>query len=319
MPLPVIVSKIKRRVNSKLTGFAAAAVALPAVHGFREKRHARDLESHQSALPELSGLPQKIVADLRLGGHSRAPLGNLGIAGTSEMIALAQDLASKEMEHFESQFKSGIKVLMMRPAPLIANPELFLFGLNPLFLDIAEAYIGLPVGYDGVSIQHTAVDREEVATRDWHRDREDRKMLKIIVYLNDVDSAGGPFQLLPRKFEDPRDLRYQYLFSPDERIAMRAGTLGTPVDCEGPGGTAIFADTAKFFHRGKPAVGRNRNAIFFSYFAQQPQHPIFCDRSGLPNHDIRRIARGLNPRQRSAALWRDSLALPWRLLPSAYI
>jgi hypothetical protein len=317
--VPLLMSKIRRRVNSKLSRFADVAISLPPVHDFREKQYAREVESHRAALPELSGAPQKIVADLQLGGLSQAPLGDLGIVGTSELISLGQQLITAEMEDFQSQANAGIKFLMMRAAPVIANPELYLFGLNSVFLDIAEAYIGLPVGYDGVSVQYTIANGEEAATRIWHRDREDRKMLKIIVYLNDVHTDGGPFQLLPRMPDTAREQRYLYLLTPDERVALDAGRLGAPVDCEGPSGTAIFADTARFFHRGKPSLGRDRSAIFFSYFAQHPQRPFFCDRSGLPRHEIGRIVRGLTPRQRSAALWQDALALPWRLIPSASV
>jgi hypothetical protein len=310
----LLVSKIRRRINWKLSRFAARATSLAAVREFREKRYARELENHQPALPELSGVPQRIVADLRLGGLSQAPLGHLGIVGTSAIISSGQHLVTREREYFQSQANEGSKFLMMRAASLLANPEHYLFGLNSLFLDIAEAYIGLPVGYDGVSIQYTVADGEEVSTREWHRDREDRKMLKIIVYLNDVDADGGPFQLLPRKFDPAR--KQPYLLTPEERVSLEAGELGAPVSCEGPGGTAIFADTAKFFHRGKPALGRDRSAIFFSYFAQRPQYPFFCDRSGLPRDEIDRIVRGLTLRQRRAALWRNALALPWRLIPS---
>jgi hypothetical protein len=314
-----LVSKVRRRVNSKLHAFADVAISLPPVHGFLEKRYARQLETHQAALPELCGVTQKIVADLRLGGVSQAPLGHLGIDGTSEIISLGQDLVAKEMDHFQSQAKAGIKFLMMRAAAVLANPQLYLFGLNSSFLDIAETYIGLPVGYDGVSIQYTRADGEETATRLWHRDREDRKMLKIIVYLNDVDTGGGPFQLLPRVPDTAREQRYLYLLAPEERAALDAGKLGKPTQCEGPSGTAIFADTATFFHRGKPTVRRDRSAIFFSYFAQCPQRPFFCDRSGMPRHEIGHLVRGLTPRQRNAALWRDTLPLPWRLLPTAAV
>jgi hypothetical protein len=315
----VPVSKIRRRVNSKLSELAAKAISLPPVHDLRERHYARDVQSHQAALPNLGGVPQKIVKDLRLNGLSKAPLADLGVAGTSRIISLAQDLVAQEMGHFRAQAEAGIAFLMMRPAPVVANPELYLFGLNPMFLDIAEAYIGLPVGYDGVSIQYTVADGAEVATRDWHRDREDRRMMKIIVYLNDVDTDGGPFQQLPFVSSSARKQRYLYSLMPEERAALAAGKLGTPVDCEGPVGTAVFSDTARFFHRGKPAVARDRSAIFFSYFAQRPQYPFFCDRSGLPHHEIGRIAQGLSPRQRSAALWRDALPLPWRLIPSASI
>jgi hypothetical protein len=313
----VLVSKIRRRVDRKLSGFADSAISLAPLHGFLERRYARDVEKHRPTLPGLPGAARDIVSALERTGVSTAHLGSLGIPGAAEIIALAQQLVAKEMADFHAQANAGQKFVVMRGETVVANPEIFLFGLREQLLDIAEAYIGLPVGYDGVTIQHTFADGEAVSTREWHRDREDRRMLKVLVYLNDVDTNGGPFQLLPRFGDSVRAQDYLYLLTPDEQVALEAGTLGTPMDCEGPNGTAVFADTAGFFHRGKPAVGRDRTAMIFSYIAKRPQRPFFCDRSGLPRVEIRRLAHALTPRQRSAALWRETLPLPWRLIPTA--
>jgi hypothetical protein len=49
----------------------------------------------------------------------------------------------------------------------------------------------LPVAYDGASVNYTVADGREVSTRRWHRDWEDRRMLKVAVCLNDVGHGGG--------------------------------------------------------------------------------------------------------------------------------
>jgi hypothetical protein len=315
----VLVSKIRRRIHSRILKIAASAIAMRPIHAFREARYARAIDSRRFALPVLCGQPAKIVSDLMQHGLAQARLSDLGIPDASDILSFAQRLVEKEMADFQSQVNEGMKFVMMRAASVAANPQLYLFGLHPQLLDLAESYIGLPVAYDGASIQYTAADGLEVSTRDWHRDREDRKVLKIIVYLNDVDADGGPFQILRDVPISARPYRYLYSLTPEERSAVKAGAMGVPIACEGPEGTAVIADTAKFFHRGKPATGRPRAALFFSYFAQRPMRPFFCDRSGLPRHKIRRIVEGLAARQRSAALWQESLTLPWRMIPPASV
>lgn len=310
-----LVSKIKRRLDREVSTLAGAALSHPPVQRLRAKRYSRALKRHQPSGRSLPDLSDTVVANVRSQGIFQLPLANLAIEGSSELVSTAQQLVAEELEDFRSQAQAGRTFLMMRASPIIAHPELYTFGLNPAFLDIAEAYLGLPCGYDGVSIQYTLANGDEEATRLWHRDREDRKMLKIAIYLNDVDSDGGPFELLSKVFE-PNTRSQRYFFTPEERVVLDAGGMGTPVSCVGPSGTTIFADTANFFHRGRPAVGRDRSAIFFSYISHRPEYPFFCDRSGLPRADIRRMVRSLAPRQQRAALWRDQLSLPLRFIPT---
>jgi hypothetical protein len=193
-------------------------------------------------------------------------------------------------------------------------------GLQDRLLDIAENYIGLPPAYDGVTINYTIADGREVSTRQWHRDREDRRMLKVAIYLNDVDESCGPFQLIPRHDTMQNDhAGFNYEQADDAALLERLGPnyLDDVVSCCGPSGTVIFADTARFYHRGKPATARDRMAIFYSYFAHHPRHPFFCERSGIPRNEIARLAERLPPRQQSAALWRQRLSLALRLIPPA--
>jgi hypothetical protein len=313
----VLLSKVRRRLRRKIAALAAGTIAVRPIHSFLEARYARAVAAHRSALPAPFGVAANIVNGLLSSGISRTRFDALGIPGTSEVLSLARHLVAREMDDFRSQADAGIEFVTMRATNVAANPDLYLFGLHPLLLDIAEAYIGLPVAYDGASIQYTPADGREVATRDWHRDREDRRMMKIIVYLNDVDADGGPLQLLAGMPPEPRAYRHLYSLTQEERAALEDGALGTPVNCEGPAGTAVFADTARFFHRGKPATRQARAALFFSYFARRPQRPFFCDRSGLGRHQVDRLVHGLARRQREAALWRDALPLPWRIIPPA--
>ena len=214
----------------------------------------------------------------------------------------------------------GETFIYLTPEDIVHNPEIFYFGLQDRLLDIAENYIGLTPAYDGVVVNYTVADGKAVSTRKWHRDWEDRRMLKVAIYLNDVDSAGGPFQLVPRHETMQDDASgYFYNLADDKDLEGRFGAdfAQQVVSCEGPAGTVIFADTARFFHRGKPATGRDRAAAFYSYFANHPRHPFLCERTGLKRKDLVKLAKDLPRRQRDAALWRQHISPALQVIPPA--
>jgi hypothetical protein len=76
--------------------------------------------------------------------------------------------------------------------------SLVLWGVSPALLRIAQHYFGLPAAYDGPKVAFTPVDGRQAGTRLWHRDREDRRMIKVAIYLNDVTEGGGPLQAIKR-------------------------------------------------------------------------------------------------------------------------
>jgi hypothetical protein len=151
-----------------------------------------------------------------------------------------------------------------------------------------------------MTIVYTVAGGKAESTRQWHRDREDRRMVKIAIYLNDVDGDGGPFEL---------DTRGERASDAD---------FATVRSCEGPAGTVIFADTARCLHRGRPAK-RDRAAVFYSYFSRRPRNSFFCERSGLTRLQVAALTRNLPPRQAESAQWHAALPPLLRLIPSAPI
>ena len=81
---------------------------------------------------------------------------------------------------------------------LMDFPEIYMWGLNQRLLGVVENYIGLPIRYHGADLRREFNDGKLNDVRQWHVDAEDRRMFKIIVYLNDVLPGGGPFQYLPK-------------------------------------------------------------------------------------------------------------------------
>ena len=77
-------------------------------------------------------------------------------------------------------------------------------GLDPAFLDLVNAYLGLWAKLDYVDLWYTpptAVEDRRASQR-WHRDSNDRHLVKVFLYLPDVDAEAGPFEYVPGSFPD---------------------------------------------------------------------------------------------------------------------
>jgi hypothetical protein len=262
---------------------------------YREARAA-----YAPRLPRIDRVSAGIVAKLNEEGICSVPLSALVGDGCTALLEAARLLEGEQAGFFASAHAAGHDFLIAPATAVHRRPALFRFGLHDRLLDIVEAYVGLPIAYDGVVLQHTPADGRVAATRAWHRDREDRTVIKVAVYLDAVGPEDGPFELLP----DPNTAEPE------------VGT--TSIACTGPAGTVVFADTARFLHRGRPITGqRPRTALFFSYFARRPRDPWFCARTGTTSRQLRALTAGLSSRQRDAALWRRGLPLLARLVPPA--
>lgn len=283
-------------------------------------RYDEAVRRHSDALPGLSPGDACIVDDLERGGIHVTTLDALRLPGSEAILARAGALAQDFSETAQALARQGRSFIIVPPERIVRSAMIFRWGLQERLLDIAESYLGLPAAYDGVAINYTVADGKAISTRKWHRDWEDRRMLKVAVYLHEVDEAGGPFQQISRPDTLQDDLKgFTYALSDDAELEQRLGTgyERDVVSCVGPRGTVVFCDTARYFHRGKPAVARDRAALFYSYFANPPRHPFLCERSGLSRDDIAWMVRRLPPRQHRAALWRRRLPPLLRLIPPA--
>jgi hypothetical protein len=311
--------KLARRAASTPASFVLRGMNLPPLFHYLERQYQAARARH-GAGAALGDHEAAIVAGLERDGvfvtHVDALA--LGDAGGEAIMHEARRVADRLAERVAAMDGRLPDMITTEPGDLVTHPALYRWGLDPALLRIAGAYLGLPVGYDGALLFHTPVDRAEVGTRMWHLDREDRRVIKLALYLNDVDEHGGPFQSFGREIvRDAGGYAYPALDSAGLADRFGAGEYSAHVTtCVGPAGTLVFADTARFYHRGKPATGRTRSAVYFTYFAQRPRHPFYCDRTGLSRRQIATLVAGLSDEQRAAALWRDRLHWLARAVPS---
>jgi hypothetical protein len=159
-----------------------------------------------------------------------------------------------------------------------ATAEPLLWGLNPRFIDIVEAYMGLPAAYRGMTARRDIANGEQTATRLWHRDGEDRRIVKIIVYLNNVECADdGPFEYISKSVLPSADGLPVF---DGNRIADVDIDRLVPEDqqklCLGRAGTVVFTDTCSVFHKGALGKRRDRYTLFYPFNSFAPLSPRDC-------------------------------------------
>src|ERR1700761_4762830 len=166
-------------------------VAFPQIASRLDAHFEKTRRDHVRYVPPVADTDQAIIDGVRRNGVFVTSLEELGIPGTDHFLKEADALESKHLP-LRASFQAGASAIM-------AHPQIYQWGLHGRLLDIAENYLGVPVGYDGLNIFFTKADGRENGVRRWHRDSEDRQMLKIAVYIHDVDDGSGPFQVLKRR------------------------------------------------------------------------------------------------------------------------
>lgn len=269
-----------------------------------ETAYQASVEKHVNNLPVLSTADLALVEAIASEGIVVTSLAALAIPSTSQMLQAAKKLML-EMPHSLSENEHKF-VIHATNKQIMEHPEIFYWGLQQRLLNIIENYLGLPVAYHHPSFRRDVVNQVEEKTRLWHLDKEDRKMIKVIVYLNDVNEDGGPFQYIPVSCTPiiTRSLRYNYGYVQAKTIQQVISPLNWK-SCIGSSGTVIFADTARIFHRGQIPTNSDRFAIFFEYTSQSPKHPFYCQRP-LSEENLLILATKLSIKQRQSLFWRQS-------------
>lgn len=255
---------------------------------------------YTSDLAPLAERDHWIVDALEADGACVTNIDALGMSGTAAMLKEADDaFAATASNPRKPGAKSYIAAL---PHELVEKSlSLFSWGLSERILAIAEHYIGRPVFYRGLVGRRDLADGQEVGTRLFHLDYEDQRIMKVIVYLNDVDEDGGPFEFVPRSLSPWHDqIRFIEGRVSDEemdRLVPRSRWKA----CVGKAGTVLFADPCTILHRGRIPLSGDRRTLFYAYNSKTPRVP---DMAGpILNFDAIVPSLSLSDKQRAALTW----------------
>jgi len=143
------------------------------------------------------------------------------------------------------------------------------FALERNILGIANAYLGMRSRLRYYNVWHTfPTSIEARESQLWHRDREDYLIVKVFLYLSDVDEGAGPF-IYARGSHPKGQLRREAAYSLEGNVRRSTDDqLAEVMPREkwfkgvGEKGTIIFADT-----RGYHCGGRARSSARVMYTA----------------------------------------------------
>lgn len=242
-------------------------------------------------LPQVSSEHSGILADLH----------HTGVAiRTVELPTAVLESAQRFIRLLRSK-QTDAPCVKTTSRELAWDPALFMWGLSEGILDLAECHIGLPPRYLGVEVKREIVNpaagHSHAAVRRWHLDHEDRRILKVIVYLSDVDEASAPFEFI--------DLQTSEALLSGFARGHRIGHLDEAVRADVPDSkrrqvtgarlTAIYVDTGRVLHRVCPPLRSERYSVTFAYCSRRP-HLTYSDLM-LPGSGLRELRESVSERQ----------------------
>ncbi|MEA5514540.1 2OG-Fe(II) oxygenase [Nodularia sp. UHCC 0506] len=266
--------------------------AIPFIRYQENLAYQTAVKKHITKLPLLSQVDLDILENINKKGVVITSLEALGIPSTPDILVAAQNLIPQIPSPNISVQKDEF-VVHATSQQIMEYPEIFLWGLEQRLLNIVENYLGLPISYNGVYFRRDIANKIEQGSRLWHIDREDRKIIKIIIYLSETNEHTGPFQYIPPdlSLEIAQALKYTSGYIRESKMRNFISPENYK-SCTGSVGTVIFAATGSIFHRGKLPINSDRFAMFFDYSSRRQKKRYYMANS-LPQQDLLMLSQNL--------------------------
>lgn len=234
--------------------------------------------TRRSSLPAPSPFESKVIKDLQTEGVHVTSLDALFPDAPPSLFRTFKEVAALldggPTPEVRSWFKPGYSSLDMAASELLARfPDLYLLGLQKSVLSLAEQYLQAPAAYHGAVIRHSPIGGTQIGTRRWHHDAEDFHVLRMVVYLNDVQTTGaGPFEYIPlSEGVHHKDFASRAgTYSDEEMTAVVKPERWKQV--MGKAGTVIFCDTATVFHHESFQTERSRSVVMIGFATRLPKN-----------------------------------------------
>ncbi|MBE9032538.1 2OG-Fe(II) oxygenase [filamentous cyanobacterium LEGE 11480] len=289
-------------LHRALSYVRSRSVTLASVENYRDQLHQKRIQAYAGSLSPLSrSHDHKVVDTLTRDGICITSLAELGLDFDYKLKSALGSLCDDLQGQFVPEDKF---VARATPAQILQVPGLMMWGLQSRMLQLVEHYLQLPAAYHGVRVRRDLCNLVENVSRCWHFDLEDDRVLKVIIYLHDVDESLGPFQYLD--LDDTQRVR--------QRLNYRIGYLNSDLvdsvvpaprwrSAVGKAGTVVLVDTARLVHRGKRPEAADRYTVFFDYTSRQPKRPYYCN-NVLTSEAFIQFASTLSEDQLPYIFWR---------------
>ncbi len=258
-----------------------------------------------------TGEAARVLHDLNVDGVARTTLE--AVTGRPELLASLQDYAAgleRDMAHAvrrrSDDLASGqslgngredklfVVTLLDKDRPVV-DPHGLLAGtaLDPQLKAIADGYYAMRTRVTDLNIWRNLPSfQPPVASQLWHRDlRTDHLILKMFIYLEDVDDGNGPYSYVKgthakggRRWK-PRSTFDGYNWRGTDVDVTSTTTAAERPEFTGEAGTVLFTDTTGW-HKGGHAITGPRLVM----------QVLFASPSALPDRRLG-APEGLTPDQ----------------------
>ena len=243
--------------------------------------------------PALDGVQQKVIGGLDDRGYSIVPVTELFPSVNDDLWKMLKGECASFVERVEAEREKRRKKdaekgrtkglgkgdyiirLLSKDVPTLADDDPWLrLGTSDRMLDVVNSYFGLWSKLTYVDLWYTppaAPGVQRVSSQRWHRDYNDERLVKVFIYLDDVDEHTGPLEYVPGStLGGPYSNEWPWkpvsndLYPPQDEFERRI-PQSARLSLTGPEGSIIFCNTSGF-HRGGYVTGeRPRMMAVYNY------------------------------------------------------
>jgi len=254
-----------------------------------KNRESRILYRRTKARMAPTSLEGRVIRELKETGISMVQLSDLLPGRTISRIQEWAEplLRAPDIEERIRVLESGIrpaaksnwdKFYVVKP---LGDSPVFDIGDDILAMVLSEPILRIVCGYLGMFSRlaymnlwyNVATEGPDVFSQRWHRDPEDRSIIKTFLYLRDVDEKNGPFCYVPGTHTASAfTQRIGVPNYPDDGVVEEKFPSNLRKVCTGKAGTLIFCDTTGFHKGGHPKAGTR--FLFNAVYLPNSSEPI---------------------------------------------
>lgn len=218
-----------------------------------------NLRSKHKALN--SPISARIIRDLNSQGIAFAKLDE--IFPKENFLKTMQSWVAANEKNLRSKSKKKFLLSYFHREDNIVELDLrnpfFSFYLSNEIIYLVSSYLGYIPQFNYLLVEKTIPiekDSQSTFSQNWHRDPEEKKTLKVFIYLNEVTIDNGPFVYIKKSQPSGKGVLTKvapqilpYGSYPEESLISSLVKDEDLVTAVGKAGTVIFCDTAGL-HRG---------------------------------------------------------------------
>ena len=257
--------------------------------------------SAKTDFPDAAQIAQKIAQEGIVVGPSENFLSEDGVRALEETsVSILEISRSSEVQATiakgSSDYKKSYLVnLLPWDHEHALDSPLIRLALDRKLLETVSHYLGLWPRLHAIGAWlNFPTEGDAAEAQLWHRDPEDLRLIKVFVYLNDVNEDSGPFCYIPRTHPFSEGAAIIPRHKDSKRITDEEMQRTFPskkwLSCTGPAKTMILADTVGYHRGGKPTVG-NRILVTFTYTSGIPLSKRRLRVAGEPRESLTDIQR----------------------------